>query len=115
MQIARDMRKADLQEQDLSYRDLRGANLKGTNLKCTDMRETKLDFSCLSYCCGSFKMIVDDKFIIRLLSHISNLNIKHCSPELKSYIRGIPRQFIIKDFDGGLDGQKEEVLVYRNE
>ena len=60
------------------------AKLQGANL-----REANFDFSVLPLHCGSFGMIVDDRFIAQLICHLTRLNIKNCSKKYKNFINSI--------------------------
>ena len=58
--------------------DLQGADLQGAYLQGADF-----DFSGLPLWCGSFTMIVDDRFVCQLLFHFYKLDVSRCSPVVR--------------------------------
>ena len=88
-----DLRETDLREADLRRANLREAELGGAHLGGADLRGANLDLSCFPLWCGSFGMIIDDRFIWQLIAHIGRLDIRRLSKEAKEAIKHLEPYF----------------------
>jgi hypothetical protein len=84
-----DLEGANLRGADLRRANLRRANLRRANLGEADLEGANLDFSCWPLWCGSFDVKADDRLVFQLICHLTRLDYKNCSQDVKKAIKAL--------------------------
>jgi len=93
-----DLYRANLYRANLCGANLCGADLYRADLCGADLYDANLDFSCLPLWCGSFGMIVDDRFVKQILCHFARLDVSKCSPWIRYVHRVISNLYNCKNW-----------------